>query len=119
MRSRQWPIIATNQINTTMATTRKHRFPLDEEEVARIKFGDYLIGEFESWMGVPVCTSARTLSGEPLICSVYPGDGPSTQVFEFDILTTVIEWDAGTQTMIVKSCWDSDDYDLMDVISSV
>lgn len=102
-----------------MAKIRKHRFPLDEEGVARIRFGDYLTAEFESGMGVPVCTSARTLSGEPLICSVYPGDDPAIQVFEFDILTAVIEWDAGTQTMIVKSCWDSDDYDLMGVISSV
>lgn len=102
-----------------MAVRRKHRFPLDEEGVARIKFGDYLIAEFEEAVGSPICTSARTLSGEPLICSVYPGDGPSTQLFEFDILTAVIEWDSSTQVMIVKACWDSDDYDLMDVISSV
>lgn len=102
-----------------MAKERKHRFPLDEEGVARIRFGDYLTAEFGEVVGSPICTSAQTLSGEPLICSVYPGDGPSTQVFEFDILTVVVEWDAGTRAMIVKSCWDSDDYDLMDVISSV
>jgi len=102
-----------------MAKTRKHRFPLDEEGVARIKFGDYLIAEFEEFVGLPICTSARTVSGEPLICSVYEAEVPSTQVFEFDILTVVVEWDAGTKAMIVKACWDSDDYDLIDVISSV
>lgn len=100
-----------------MATTRKYRFPLDEEGVARIRFGNYLTAEFESEMGVPVCTNATNLSsGEPVTCSTYGNDNPSEVVFDFFILTAVIEWDASTRVMIVKACWDDEDNDLREEV---
>lgn len=98
---------------------RKHRFPVDQEGKARIQFGDYLVADFEPWMGVPVCTNATNLSsGEPVTCSTYGHDNPSEVVFDFFILTAVIEWEASTRVMIVKACWDDEDNDLKDEVRS-